>query len=427
MIIRQKYLDQLLAFRDRDLVKVVTGVRRCGKSTLLDMMREHLAREGVSRERLLTFKMESMEFDGLDYRGLYQLVRKRTEGIVHPYLFFDELQEIEGWERAIDSLRVDLDCDMYITGSNAYLLSSELATLLSGRCVEVEMLPLVFSEFLDFQGASLSSRAAAGMDVFELPDGSLSTAVGLFDHYRRYGGLPYLSLGTLDGAVHKAYCRSLYETVVIRDILERDRRRGRRQLTSPDLLERTCCFLADNIGNENSVNSIAGALRADGVEAANSTVDSYMGALDEAYLFYPVRRYDIKGKDLLKTGGKRYIVDTGIRNYLQGYRDSDQGRVFENMVYLQLRYEGFEVSVGKLRSGEVDFVASGSDGRAYIQVTEDMTDSATMERELKPLRAIRDAYPKFVIAARGSYPREVDGIRILGVADFFLHGRPLLV
>lgn len=163
MIIRQKYLDQLLAFRDRDLVKVVTGVRRCGKSTLLDMMREHLAREGVSRERLLTFKMESMEFDGLDYRGLYQLVRKRTEGIVHPYLFFDELQEIEGWERAINSLRVDLDCDMYITGSNAYLLSSELATLLSGRYVEVEMLPLVFSEFLDFQGASLSSRTAAGM------------------------------------------------------------------------------------------------------------------------------------------------------------------------------------------------------------------------------------------------------------------------
>lgn len=264
------------------------------------------------------------------------------------------------------------------------------------------------------------------MDVFELPDGSLSTAVGLFDHYRRYGGLPYLSLGTLDGAVHKAYCRSLYETVVIRDILERDRRRGRRQLTSPDLLERTCRFLADNIGNENSVNSIAGALRADGIKAANGTVDAYMGALDEAYLFYPVRRYDIRGKDLLKTGGKRYIVDTGIRNYLQDYRDFDQGRVFENMVYLQLRHEGFEVSVGKLRSGEVDFVASGSDGRAYIQVTEDMTDSATMERELRPLRAIRDAYPKFVIAARGSYPREIDGIRILDVMDFFLQRRPLL-
>lgn len=205
MIIRQKYLDQLLAFRDRDLVKVVTGVRRCGKSTLLDMMREHLAREGVSRERLLTFKMESMEFDGLDYRGLYQLVRKRTEGIVHPYLFFDELQEIEGWERAINSLHVDLDCDMYITGSNAYLLSSELATLLSGRYVEVEMLPLVFSEFLDFQGASLSSRAAAGMDVFELPDGTLTTATGLLDRYRRYGGLPYLSLGAPDEAAHRAY------------------------------------------------------------------------------------------------------------------------------------------------------------------------------------------------------------------------------
>ena len=427
MIIRQKYLDQLLAFRDRDLVKVVTGVRRCGKSTLLDMMRVHLEADGVPVERLLLFKMESMEFDGLDYRGLYQLVRRRTEGVSHPYLFFDELQEVEGWERAINSLRVDLDCDIYITGSNAYLLSSELATLLSGRYVEVEMLPLTFSEYLDFQGATPSSRAAAGMDIFELSDGSFASAGGLLDQFRRYGGLPYLSLGAPDEAAHRAYCRSLYETVVVRDILERDRRRGRRNLTSPDLLERTCRFLADNVGNENSVNSIAGALRADGVKAANGTVDAYMGALDEAYLFYPVRRYDIKGKGLLRTGGKRYIVDTGIRNYLQGYRDSDQGRVFENMVYLQLVYDGFDVSVGKLRSGEVDFVARKSGGLAYVQVTEDMTDTATMERELAPLRAIRDAYPKVVVAARGSYPTEVDGIRILSAADFLLHRKEILV
>ena len=426
MIVRQKYLHQLLAFRDRDLVKVITGVRRCGKSTLLDMMRARLEADGVPAERLLSFRMESMEFDGLDYRGLYQLVRRRTEGVNHPYLFFDELQEVEGWERAINSLRVDLECDIYITGSNAYLLSSELATLLSGRYVEIEMLPLVFSEYLDFQGAAFSSRADAGMDVFELSDGSLASMGGLLDQFRRYGGLPYLALGTPDETAHRAYCKSLYDTVVVRDILERDRKRGRRSLTSPDLLERTCRFLADNVGNENSVNSIAGALRADGIKAANNTVDAYMGALDEAYLFYPVRRYDIKGKELLRTGGKRYIVDTGIRNYLQGYRDSDQGRVFENMVYLQLVYDGFDVSVGKLRSGEVDFVARGSGGLAYVQVTEDMTDPATMERELAPLRAIRDAYPKVVVAARGSYPIEVDGIRILSAADFLLHRREIL-
>lgn len=426
MIIRQKYLNQILAFRDRDLVKVVTGVRRCGKSTLLDMAKAHLKSEGVSPERLLSFKMESMEYDGLDYRGLYQLVRQRTAGVEKPYLFFDELQEVEGWERAINSLRVDLDCDIYITGSNAYLLSSELATLLSGRYVEIEMLPLTFSEYLDFQGAALSARTAPGSDVLELADGSLTTVESILGRFRRFGGLPYLALEEPSEAAHRAYCKSLYETVIVRDILERDRRRGRRSLTSPDLLERTCRFLADNIGNENSVNSIAGALRADGIKAANGTIDAYMGALDEAYLFYPAKRYDIKGKDLLRTGGKRYIVDTGIRNYLQGYRDSDQGRVFENIVYLQLLYDGFDVSIGKLRGGEVDFVASGPGGKAYIQVTEDMTDPATMARELAPLRSIRDAYPKAVVAARGSYPTEIDGIKILNAVDFLLHRRAIL-
>lgn len=329
------------------------------------MMRARLETDGVPVELLLSFKMESMEFDGLDYRELYQLIRRKTRDIRHPYLFFDELQEVEGWERTINSLRVDLECDIYFTGSNAYLLSSELATLLSGRYIEVEILPLVFSGYLDFRGAALSPRADADMDVFELSDGSLASMGGLLDQFRRYGGLPHLALGAPDETAHRAYCKSLYDTVVVRGILERDRRRGRRSLTSPDLLERTCHFLADNVGNENSVNSIAGALRADGSKAANSTVDAYMGALDEAYLFYPVRRYDIKGEELLRTDGKRYIVDTGIRSYLQGYRDSDQGRVFENMVYLQLVYDGFDVSVGKLRSGEVDFVARGSGGDSF--------------------------------------------------------------
>lgn len=425
MIIRGKYLDQLMAFKDKDLVKVITGVRRCGKSTLLDMMRNRLAEDGVSEERLLMFKMESMEFDGLDYRGLYRLARERATGIEHPYLFFDELQEIEGWERAINSLRVDVDCDIYITGSNAYLLSSELSTLLSGRYVEVEMLPLVFSEYLDFQGAKPASRAAAGMDLLELPDGSLATTKGMLEQYRKFGGLPYLALGAPDMDTHRAYCKSLYDTVIVRDILERDRRRGRRAITNPDLLKRICAFLADNAGNENSVNSIAGALRSEHTKVANDTVDAYIGALCEGYLFYPVRRFDIKGKEMLKTGGKHYIVDSGLRNHLQGYRDADQGRMLENMVFQQLVYDGYGVSVGKLRNGEVDFVAARGSERMYVQVTEDMTDPATMERELRPLRAIRDAYPKAVIVMRGTYPTDVDGIKILSVADFLLHRREI--
>lgn len=426
MIVRGKYLDQLVRFQDRDVVKVVTGVRRCGKSTLLEMMGEHLASKGVHRGRILFFRMESMEFDDIrTYRQLYDLVRRRVDGLEHPYLFFDELQEVEGWERAINSLRVDVDCDIYITGSNAYLLSSELSTLLSGRYVEIEMLPLTFSEYLDFRGMAWFGADGPQADLARGSDGEYATLGGLFAQYRQYGGLPFLSLAEPDREAHRAYCRSLYEAVIVRDILERDRRRDRRVLSSPGLLEKTCRFLADNVGNENSVNSIAGALRSEGVRASNPTVDAYIAALCEAYLFYPVRRFDIKGKEFLKTNGKHYVVDSGLRNYLGGYRDSDQGRVLENLVYLQLVYDGYDVAVGKLRSGEVDFVANGSDGKVYVQVTEDMTDPGTLERELAPLRALSDAYPKAVVVLRGSYPTDIDGIRIVGAIDFFLHRKSL--
>lgn len=426
MIIRQKYLDQLVRFQEKDLIKVVTGVRRCGKSTLLQMMGEYLERQGVSRERLFFFKMESMEFDEIrTYRQLYDLVRSRIGSVERPYLFFDELQEVEGWEKAVNSLRVDFDCDIYLTGSNAYLLSSELSTLLSGRYVEIEMLPLTFSEYLDFRGMEWFSAEGSQADLAKGADGTFATLDRLFAQYRQYGGLPFLSFSEPDRDVHRAYCRSLYETVIVRDILERDRRRDRRRLSSPDLLEKTCQFLADNVGSENSVNSIAGALRGEGVQASNPTVDAYIAALCEAYLFYPVRRFDIRGKEFLKTNGKHYIVDSGLRNYLEGYRASDQGRVLENLVYLQLTYDGYDVAIGKLRFGEVDFVAGGTDGRMYVQVTEDMTDPKTLERELAPLRALSDAYPKAVVVLRGEYPADIDGIRVVNAIDFFLHRKSL--
>lgn len=426
MILREKYLRQLEAFQDKDLIKVITGVRRCGKSTLLDMMADRLRSEGVPDGRIAFFRMESMEYDGLTYRDLYDLVRRRIADVEHPYLFFDELQEIDGWERAINALRVDVDCDIYLTGSNAYLLSSELSTLLSGRYVEIEMLPLTFAEYLDFRGAGAVAEEGAGADLLALGNGGFATVESMVDQFRRFGGLPYLALSEPSIESHRVYCKSLYDTVVVRGILERDRRKGRRTITNPDLLGRVCAFLADNVGNENSVNSIAGALRGGGANAANDTVAAYARALCEAYLFYPARRYDIKGKALLKTNGKHYIVDTGLRSYLQGYRDADQGRAFENMVYLQLLYDGFDVSVGKLRSGEVDFVVSRGNDRGYVQVTEDMTDPSTMERELRPLRSVRDSYPKSVVAMRGSYPVEVDGIRILKAGDFLLHRREIV-
>ncbi len=426
MINRDKYLNQLMTFKDKDLIKVITGVRRCGKSTLLDMMREHLEINGVPKNQLLSFKMESMEYDGLTYKDLYNLVRKKTADIKHPYLFFDELQEIEGWERAINSLRVDIDCDIYITGSNAYLLSSELSTMLSGRYVEIEMLPLVFSEYLDFQGAKPASNAAAGMDLLELNDGSIATLDGMFEQFRKFGGMPYLSLGAPDIDEHMTYCKSLYDTVVVRDILERDKRRDRRKLTNSELLKRICAFLSDNIGNENSINSITGVLKSQKIEAANETIAAYITALCESYMFYPVKRYDIKGKENLKTGGKQYIVDVGLRNYLMNYHNSDQGRVFENIIFQQLLFDGFNVSIGKLRNGEVDFVATRGDKKIYIQVTEDMTNPKTMERELKPLQSIRDSYPKIIITMKGNYPTDIEGIKILNVADFLLHGKEIV-
>ncbi|AEB06431.1 ATPase [Coriobacterium glomerans PW2] len=422
MILRRKYLDQLIDFQDQDLIKVVTGVRRCGKSTLLDMMREHLASQGVARERLLSFKMESMEFDGISsYRDLHQIVREHASGVSHPYLFFDELQEIAGWERVINSLRIDMDCDIYITGSNAYLLSSELSTLLSGRYVEVEMLPLTFAEYLDFRGALWSASDSDQADLLEMADGSIATLGRMLEQYRRFGGLPFLALRKPELSAHRAYCKSLYDTVMVRDILQRDRRRDRRHLTSPELLERVCAFLANNVGNECSMNRIATALSAEGSSVSNQTVDAYAAALTEAYLFYPVRRYDIRGRELLKTGAKRYIVDTGIRSYLEGYRNADSGRVLENMIFLQLAFDGYEVTVGKLRGGEVDFVATKADERIYMQVCMDISSAATMERELRPLRAIRDAYPKLVITMGGPHPTDVDGIRIVDAQDFLLH------
>lgn len=422
MIIRQKYLDKLIAFQDTDLVKVVTGVRRCGKSTLLDMMKEHLSRQGVPDDRLVTFKMESLEFaDILDYKDLYHAIMARIEGKEHPYLFFDELQNIEGWERTINSLRVDVDCDIYVTGSNAFLLSSELATLISGRYVEVRMQPLTFTEYLDFRGARWQTDKSRDASVALFEDGSFATLASLFEQYQTFGGFPFLALQEPDEAKHRDYLRGIYQTVIVRDIMTRAQRKGRRGVSSQDVLERICRFLSDNIGNETSANKISGTLQADGQTTNRSTTEFYISTLVEAYLFSQARRYDLKGRELLKTGGKYYIVDPGMRSYLDNYRGTDSGRVLENIVYNQLMYDEYEVMVGHLRGGEVDFVATKPREKIYVQVTEDMRDEETMRRELSSLRRIGDEYRKIVVVRDGTYPSDIDGIEIVNVVDFLLH------
>ncbi len=422
MIIRQKYLDKLIAFQDSGLVKVVTGIRRCGKSTLLDMMREHLAQQGVPEDRLLTFKMESIELAGItDYRALYDLVVKRIAGQPHTYLFFDELQNVEGWEKAVNALRVDVDCDIYATGSNAFLLSSELATLISGRYVEIAMQPLTFAEYLDFRGAAWQPAGKAESDIARFADGSVATLSGLFEQYRIFGGFPYLALQEPDEERHRDYMRGIYQTIVVRDIMARAQRKGLRAVNNRGMLERICAFLADNIGNETSVNKIAQTLKGDGQSANRATVEFYISTLAEAYLFCRVPRYDIKGRELLKTGGKYYIADTGLRSYLDSYRNSDSGRVLENLVYNQLVFDGYDVLVGHLRGGEVDFVATRPRRKMYVQVTEDMRDEETMRRELAPLRRIGDEYRKVVVVASGDYPADIDGIEVVDIVDFLLH------
>ena len=422
LITRQRYLDKLVAFQDTDLVKVVTGIRRCGKSTLLDMMRSHLAQQGVPESRLLTFKMESMELSDItDYRELYDHVVKRIGGQHHVYLFFDELQNVEGWEKAINALRVDVDCDIYVTGSNAFLLSSELATLISGRYVEIPMQPLTFAEYLDFRGATWQSGGKVGSGIALFADGSFATLSSLFGQYRTFGGFPYLALQEPDEEKHRDYMRGIYQTIIVRDIMARAQRKGLRAVSSRDVLERICSFLSDNIGNETSANKISGTLKAAGHSTNRDTAEFYISTLMEAYLFHSAQRYDIKGRELLKTGGKYYIADTGLRSYLDSYRNTDVGHVLENLVYNQLVFDGYDVMVGHLRAGEVDFVAMKPRQKMYVQVTEDMSDEETMRRELAPLRRVGDEYRKIVVVANGDYPSDIDGIEVVNVIDFLLH------
>lgn len=422
MIKRDKYLHELQLFQDEDLIKVVTGVRRCGKSTMLDLMREDLAARGIAAERLISLKMESMEFDAVrDYRDLYTLIAGRIRGVDRPYLFLDELQEVERWEKAVNALRVDFDCDIYITGSNAFLLSSEISTLLSGRYVEIPMLPLVFSEYLDFRGISWKPGDTAGFSG----SGEPILLDDALEQFRVNGGLPFLSFSVPTREEHRLYLKSLYDTVLVRDILQRERRKDRRRLTDPLLLQRICRYLSDNIGNETSPHAIASTLREEFRAVADETVGAYVHALREAYFFYHARRFDIKGKELLKTNGKNYIVDLGLRSFLADYRNTDTGRTLENMVYLQLLYDGWEVSVGALRVGEIDFVARKDERCVLIQVTDDMREAATLERELRPLRSAKVAYPKVVIVRTGDYPTDYDGIRVIKLRDFLLHVQEL--
>lgn len=431
---QRDYLQKLIAFQDTEPVKVVTGIRRCGKSSLLKLMVEHLKETGISSEQIIEMNFESHEFKKMSADDFYDYVKARVIPEKRMYLFFDELQRVTNWEDTINSFHVDFNCDIYITGSNAYLLSSEYSTYLSGRCVEIKMLPLSFSEFLAFHDFEVrESKSALGgtrLQVFD-KDGERYELRELFDAYMRFGGMPGIADVGLDQEKALVLLDGIYSTVIVRDILEREKRRGQRQITDPILLRKIVLFLADNIGSSISVSSIGNTLMNEGLledgkrKGAPSahTVQAYINALQESYFFYDIKRFDIKGKEYLRTLGKYYIVDIGLRNYLLGFRDRDRGHTIENVVYFELLRRGYDVAIGKIDNMEVDFIATKADEKLYVQVTESMVSEDTRKRELAPLQKINDNYEKIVLSLDTGLDSSYEGIKSINLVNWLLENK----
>lgn len=405
LINRPQYLNQLIQSKGVDLVKIVTGIRRCGKSSLLDLFHQYLLEKNVPDSHIIHMNMESLRYRNLtDYISFYDYVSKRIDGEGKTYLLFDELQAVNHWEKAIESFRLDFDVDIYITGSNAYLLSSEFSTLLSGRYMEIRMLPLSFKEFLNFYEFAV--------DV---------TMDEKFQKYLQFGGMPVLREFKFNEARSNQALEGIYSTVILRDILQRNS--GADEAT----LQKIMLFLCSSIGSMISPNSIGKVLSNEGdirtgkqKNIAGKTVAKYISMLCNAFVFFSVGRYDVKGKQLLKTLGKDYIIDMGFRNMLLGYRDADRGHIIENIVFLELLRRDYRVYIGKVGETEVDFIAEKPGDKVYIQVTESMQSPETRERELRPLRLIPDNYEKTVLSMDRSFIHSYDGIKVENLIDWLL-------
>ena len=428
---RELYLQQLKAFQDTEMIKVITGIRRCGKSSLMKLMADELRHSGKEDKQIIEINFESMRFSEMTVKEFYDYIADRIVPEKRMYFFFDEVQRIVGWENAVNSFRVDFDCDIYITGSNAHLLSSELSTYLAGRYVEIKVLPLSFREFLDFHGYRVEEyQSLAGKTKRRIKDasGEIFDPKELYEAYAKFGGMPMLADVGLEQDKVTAALDGVYSAVVVRDILEREKRKGQRTITDSLLLRKLMMFLADNIGSTVSATSIGNTLVSEGLledgkrkaKPATHTIQAYIEALRESFIFYEIKRFDIKGREYLKTLGKYYIVDIGLRNYLLGYRDGDTGHILENIIYFELLRRGYDVAIGKIDSKEVDFIATKTDEKKYIQVTESMTAPETRKRELAPLEKIADNYEKIVIAMDPGLMQDQAGIKIMSAIDFLL-------
>lgn len=397
MIKRIEYLEELKKWKDKDLIKVVTGIRRCGKSTLLELFIEYLKEEKIDEEHIVSINLESLEYNFSNYKDLYFYVVSKIKDDKKYYVFLDEIQNIEGFQKAVDSLYIKKNIDIYITGSNAFLLSGELATLLTGRYVEIKMLPLSFKEYVS---------AFSGNNNYQ----------SLFLEYMENGGMPgtisVLDLGIND--INK-YLDSIFSTVVFKDIMARNK------ITDKTILENIIKFILDSIGSPISTKKISDTLTSKGMTISNHTVDKYITSFVESYLIYKVERFDVKGKNLLVRDYKYYSVDTGLRSYLLGKKaNSDMGHILENIVYLELLRRGYRVYVGKVDDLEIDFVAENQGGLKYFQVSLTVRDAKVLERELRSLQRTGDHYPKYLITMDMDLSSDYDGITKINVIDWLL-------
>lgn len=394
MIERTEYINKLINFKDKQLIKVITGVRRCGKSTLFRLFQDYLKKEGVGSKQIQSINFEDMAFnDLLEPKNLYDYVMKHAQKGKKNYIFLDEIQNVKDFQRAVDSLYIQEGFDIYITGSNAFLLSGELATLLSGRYVEIKMLPLSFKEFI-----------------------SIKNNPNLQEEYTRYlefGSFPYV-LQMDDDASIQNYLSDILNSIVVKDVL------SRRKITDAAGVLRILKFVFDTVGNVVSVKKISDTMNSAGYKITPQTVEKYLTALTESFVLYVASRYDIKGKKYLQSGDKYYLVDTGLRYALLGKKGTDTGWLLENIVYLELIRRGYNVFIGKMANAEVDFVAVNRDGITYFQVSQTVLDKSVLERELKPLQSIKDHYPKFLLTLDYLPDGDYDGIKRINVLDWLL-------
>ena len=396
MIQRKEYLKKLIAFRDKQLIKVVTGVRRCGKSTLLKMYQEWLREQGVEASRIISINFEDIDYEELtDYRKLYDYLKGHLNPERMTYIFLDEIQNVADFPKVVDSLYIKNNVDIYMTGSNAYMLSSEIATLISGRYVQIEMLPFSFKEYMESTG-SMNDRGVKYTEYLENSS---------FPQTLELKGQPDEIRDYLEG---------LYNTIVVKDIV------NRKKITDTMMLKSLLRFVFDNIGNPLSSKKIADTMTSAGRKIDVKTVEKYLEALTESYILYQAKRYNIKGKQYLKTLEKYYVVDVGLRFMLLGSKQMDAGHILENVVYLELLRRGYDVYVGKINEFEVDFVAQNSRGTAYFQVALTVRDEKTLQRELRPLQSIRDHYPKMILTLDEDPETQYDGIRRVNARDWLL-------